>query len=210
MSFLPPPPHHERGARRSGGVVLAERDAFGIAGRGRDVEPRPPGQFRLLVGRRQPRAVKNGGISVEQRDRRVADRPRRDIGSGEDQRDSRRFVVHVGFSPEAARPDIVAVVAGVDDPGGPAEPDSLQRFQDLADQRVDIGAKAEIGRDRLQTLFRREVAVDLLEVVHALEPGMADIALLRIELAVRQAVQRVEVVNSCGTTSGKCGATNPR
>jgi hypothetical protein len=105
---------HEGTGDVDGGVVFAQhggrRDEAA-----HDVEQRGARQVAVVGMDRQADAVDDGGEGVDQRRRGAARHPLRHVGAGQDHRHAGRLLVHVGFVPQAARAETVAVVGGVDD-----------------------------------------------------------------------------------------------
>ena len=136
--------------------------------------------------------------------------PAAHIRSGNDHRHARGIVVVRALSPHAARADVVAVVAGVDDARRLGEAGALQRLDDPAYLAIDPRAQAVVASGRQAAPLLVERIVDRVHAVAGLQPGMAGMPILwDADAAV--AFFRRDRGRECplARVSGKCGATKP-
>src|SRR3546814_3084948 len=73
--------------------------------------------FSLLLRQRDANPLHDRRVGVDMGDRGVADGADGDLGACENQRYARRFLVHRRLAPQAARAEIVAVIAGIEHAG---------------------------------------------------------------------------------------------
>ena len=143
-------------------MVLAHDGAL-RRGAAHDVHQRYARQVSVVGMRGQPDAVDDGGEGIDERDGLTADDTRGHLGAGHDHRYTGQLLVHVGFAPQSARAEVVAVIAGVDDARVAGEAVVLERLQEPADIVVDEADETEIGGNRFAHFGRiiESLVVDL-------------------------------------------------
>ena len=107
----------------------------------REIEQRYAGETPLGFARWLTYTLQKGWIAVQVRDRRISHYTRRDIGACQDHRHLGSLLVQCGFTPQTPRPEIVSMVAGVDDISGLGETNRFERTQYLANIVVEEAAQ---------------------------------------------------------------------
>ena len=119
-----------------------------------------PGSARPPTRGGRPDRFEDRRRAVDVRHRRGDDAAGRNVGAGHDQRHAGAFLVQRGLAPQAARADVVAVVARVDHARVLREPRVAQRAQHVADVLVHRRHEAGIAGDRPLDIGRRTRSAD--------------------------------------------------
>src|SRR5689334_14890786 len=185
---------HEGSSGGTGRVIFAHDGAFGRPP-AHDVQQRGARQVAVFGMNRQADAVDDGRKAIDQGYRLATDNLGWNFGTCHQHRHGGRFLIHIGFAPQSAAAEIVAVVAGVDDARAAGQIEVLERLQQAPDVVIDEAHEPEVGGNRLAHLaWLIEALVVDLAGSHGRQIGVVGPFGLSVEARPGHLRLRVQVV----------------